>query len=124
MMSVDNPLVQKSFDFSVRTVNCYKHLIKTDGSLRSLYNQLLKSGTSIGANISESQAAGSRADFKNKLRISLKEAYESEFWLKLFFQTEILREEEYKSLLEDCLEIIKLLISIIKTIDIEKSHKT
>ena len=77
---------------------------------------MLKSGTSIGANIAESQAAASKTDFRNKLRISLKEAYETEYWLKLFFKTEILCKDEYESLINDCIEIIKLLISIIVNI--------
>jgi four helix bundle protein len=63
---------------------------------------LLKSGTSIGANIAESQAAASKIDFRNKLRISLKESYETEFWLKLFFKTEILDKDGNESLLNDC----------------------
>ncbi|MGA9292427.1 MAG: four helix bundle protein [Ignavibacteriaceae bacterium] len=119
MNKIYNPVVEKSFDFSVRIVNCYKYLIKKERSLSPLYNQLLKSGTSIGANIAESQAAASKVDFRNKLRISLKEAYETEFWLKLFFKTEILCEDEYESLVIDCVEIIKLLISIIINIKIK-----
>lgn len=114
MKNLYNPVVQKSFDFSVRIVKCYKYLIKKDKELRSLYNQILRSGTSIGANISESQAAASKTDFRNKLRISLKEAYETEFWLKLFYNTEILEKKEFESLLQNCIELIKLLTSIIK----------
>ena len=119
MRKLNNPVVEKSFDFSVRIVNCYKYLIKKDKSLNSLYNQLLKSGTSIGANIAESQAAASKIDFRNKLRISLKEAYETEYWLKLFFKTEILCKDKYESLINNCVEIIKLLISIIINIKIK-----
>ena len=63
---------------------------------------MLKSGTSIGANIAESQAAASKIDFRNKLTISLKESYETEFWLKLFFKTEILDKDGNESLLNDC----------------------
>lgn len=119
MKNLNNPVVEKSFDFSIRIVKCYKYLVKKDKNLRSLYNQLLDSGTSIGANIAESQAAASKTDFRNKLRISLKEAYETEFWLKLFFKTEILEEKEFRSLLQDCLEIIKILTSIIKNVNIK-----
>jgi len=118
MKSLNNPVVDKSFNFSVRIVKCYKYLIKLDKDLKSLYNQLLDSGTSIGANIAESQAAASKTDFRNKLRISLKEAYETEFWLRLFFKTEILDKKEFESLLQDCLELIKLLTSIIKSVKI------
>jgi len=84
MKNLDNPVVDKSFKFSMRIVNCYKFLIKKDKSLKSLYDQSLCAGTSVGANISESQAATSKADFRNKLRISLKEAYETEYWLRVF----------------------------------------
>ena len=118
-MKIDNPVVQKSFGFSVRIVNCYKYLIKNDKYLRSLYNQLLDSGTSVGANIAESQAAASKTDFRNKLRISLKEAYETEFWLKLFYETEILGKKEFESLSRNCLELIKLLTSIIKNVQLK-----
>jgi four helix bundle protein len=119
MRNVENPIVKKSFSFAVRIVKCYKYLVKKDKYLLSLYNQLLDSGTSIGANISESQAAASKADFRNKLRISLKEAYETEFWLKLFYETEILDKKEFNSLLKDCLELIRLLTSIIKSIKLK-----
>jgi four helix bundle protein len=119
MQKLNNPVVEKSFKFSIRVVKCYKHLVKKDKDLRSLYNQLLDSGTSIGANIAESQAASSIIDFRSKLRISLKEAYETEYWLKLFLQTEILGEKECKSLMQDCIELIKLLTSIIKSIKLK-----
>lgn len=119
MRNLENPVVKKSFSFAVRIVKCYKYLIKKDKYLLSLYNQLLDSGTSIGANISESQAAASKADFRNKLRISLKEAYETEFWLKLFYESELLAKNEYESLLKDCLELIKLLTSIIKNVKLK-----
>jgi four helix bundle protein len=119
MKTLNNPVVDKSFEFSIRVVNCYKYLIKKDKLLKSLYDQLLNSGTSIGANIAESQAASSRADFRNKLRISLKEAYETEFWLKLFFETKIVEKKEFESLLKDCLELIKLLTSIIKNVNLK-----
>jgi four helix bundle protein len=64
----ENPIVNKSFSFAIRIVKCYKYLIQKDKSLISVYNQLIRSGTSIGANIAESQAASSEADFRNKLR--------------------------------------------------------
>jgi four helix bundle protein len=119
MRSAENPVVKKSFSFAIRIVKCYKYLVKKDRYLISLYNQLLDSGTSIGANISESQAAASKADFRNKLRISLKEAYETEFWLKLFYESEILDKKEFESLLKDCLELIRLLTSIIKSVKLK-----
>jgi four helix bundle protein len=105
LKSLENPVVKKSFSFAARVVKCYKYLIKKDKNLISLYNQLLNSGTSIGANIAESQAAASKADFRNKLRISLKEAYETEFWLKLFYKTELLDKKEFDSLLNGLFRI-------------------
>jgi len=69
MKNIYNPVVKKSFEFSVRIVKCYKYLIKKDKDLKSLYNQILRSGTSVGANIAESQAASSKTDFRNKLRV-------------------------------------------------------
>ena len=119
MRSLENPVVKKSFYFAVRIVKYYKYLIKRDKNLISLYNQLLKSGTSIGANIAQSQAAASKIDFRNKLRISLKEAYETEYWLKLFNESEILDKKEFESLLKDYLELIKLLTSIIKNVKLK-----
>ncbi len=114
MKRFENAIVERSFNFSVRIVNCYKFLMKQNKDLKSLYNQLLKSGTSIGANVSESQAAASKIDFKHKLRISLKEAYESEYWLRLFSATKVLDAKESESLINDCVEIIKILTTIIK----------
>ena len=119
MRNLENPVVKKSFSFAFRIVKCYKYLIKKDKNLVSLYNQLLKSGTSIGANIAESQAAASKVDFRNKLRISLKEAYETEYWLKLFNESKILDRKEFESILKDCLELIKLLTSIIKKVKLK-----
>jgi four helix bundle protein len=121
MKNSKNPIVDKSFNFSVRIVKLYKYLIKKEKELVSLYNQILRSGTSIAANVSESQAAASRSDFKNKLRISLKESYETEFWLKLFFKSKILEQKEFESLLKDCQELIKLLTSIIKKVNSKSS---
>ena len=114
-----NPVVEKSFSFATQIVKSHKYLIKKDKSLISLYNQLLRTGTSIGANIAESQAASSKSDFRNKLRISLKEAYETEYWLKLFFDSVMLEKKEFESLLKDCLELIKLLTSIIRSVTLK-----
>ncbi len=92
-----------------------------------LSNQILKSGTSIGANITESVRAQSEADFLTKLTIALKEADETKYWLHLLITGEYLDEKAYESLRNDCEEIIKLLVSITKTVklktDKEKSDK-
>lgn len=111
----ENPIVKKSFDFSVRILKFTFYYNKKDKSFELLYNQILRSGTSIGANIAESQSSPSKKDFINKLTISLKEARETEYWLNLFYSAEVINSNEYNSLKEDCIELIKLLTSIIKT---------
>jgi four helix bundle protein len=110
-----NVVLEKSFNFSVRIIKLYRFLLKQDSSLEPILKQILRSGTSIGANITEAQNAPSTKDFINKLNISLKEARESEYWLNLFKASEIINEKSFKSLQEDCKELIKLLIAIIKT---------
>lgn len=110
----NNPLLDKSFAFAVRTVKLYKYLCEEKKEF-VLSKQLLRSGTSIGANISESQDAQSQNDFISKLSISLKEARESKYWIELLKETDFLTQKEAYSILEDLIEIIKLLVSIIKT---------
>ena len=80
-----------------------------------LLNQILRSGTSIGANIHEANYAASKADFINKFQIALKECYETDYWLGLFKDTHMITEEEYKDLFAKCSKIRKLLISSITT---------
>ena len=79
-----------------------------------LSKQLLRSGTSIGANVSESQQAQSRPDFINKLNIALKEAYETNYWLRLLHETAFLTDDGFQSMIADCQELERLLISIVK----------
>lgn len=110
-----NPLYEKSFRFAVRIVKFYKYLLKKDRNLRSLYEQLLRSGTSIGANVSEAQSAHSKKDFINKLDISLKESRETDFWLKVFHSADLINVHEFESLFKDCDEIERLLVTSIKT---------
>ena len=80
-----------------------------------LTRQLLRSGTSIGANIAESQQAQSRADFVSKLSISLKETAETKYWLRLLHETDYLSDAEFESIYADCVEIEKILVSIVKS---------
>jgi four helix bundle protein len=110
-----NVVLEKSFNFSVRILKLYRFLLKQDRSLEPILKQILRSGTSIGANITEAQNASSTKDFINKLNISLKEARESEYWLNLIKASDIIDEKSFKSLQADCKELIKLLIAIIKT---------
>ena len=111
---MDYTVEEKSFAFAIRIVNVYKYLT-TDNKEYVLSKQLLRCGTSIGANITEAQQAQSRADFISKLSISLKEAHETDYWLRLLHATSFLSETEFLSLINDCREIEKMLTSIIKT---------
>ncbi len=113
-VSRENPIRTKSFDFAVRIVNLRKTLYK-EREEYIMSKQLLRSGTSIGANIEEGIAAFSKKEFIVKLQISYKEAFETFYWIKLLFKTDFINESEYKSLEKDIEEIIKLLTSILKT---------
>jgi len=110
----NNILYSKSFDFSIRIVKLYKYLCNEKKEYE-LAKQILRCGTSIGANISEAIEAQSKKDFIAKLSISLKEASETRYWLKLFIETDILSSNKTKGLLTELQELIKLLNSIIKT---------
>ena len=107
----ENIVLTLSMEFSVNVVMLCEGL----KGRSVLTNQLLRSGTSIGANIHEANYASSRADFIAKMQIALKECYETEYWLELFFKTEIVSEEQYKVLKNGCGKIRKLLISSINT---------
>ena len=111
---MDNAIQEKSFFFAVRTVKLCRYL-QTEHKEYILTKQLMKCGTSIGANVSEAQQAQSRPDFVNKLNIALKEAYETNYWLRLLYATALLTEKEFQSIFADCQEIERLLIAIIKT---------
>jgi len=104
---------EKSLAYAIRIVKLYKYLYENKRET-VLSKQLLRSGTSIGANTRESKNAQSRNDFLNKLNIALKEADETEYWLELLYQTEYLDEKEYQSIQKDTSELIKILTSIIK----------
>ncbi len=114
-MSKPNIALEKSMDFAVRIVNLYKYLCN-EKSEYVLSKQLLRSGTSIGANLAESETAVSRNDFINKVYIALKECNESLYWLELLHRTEYLTDAEYDSIHADCLEIKKILSSTTKTL--------
>ena len=103
----------KSFDFAVRTVNLYKHLT-TEKKEFVLSKQLLRCGTSIGANVSEGERGQSKADFNAKMNIALKEANETYYLLRLLHQTEYLSDKEFASMQTDIDEIIAILVSICK----------
>ena len=115
-MKQDNTIKIKSTDFAVRIIKMVKYLVKSIPiAEHSICTQLLKSGTSIGANVREAEHAESAEDFIHKMKIALKEANETEYWLEIFFKTEYITQQQYKSLNDDCIELNKLLISIIKS---------
>jgi four helix bundle protein len=111
-MKKSNLIVDKSFDFALRIIKLYRYLVEEKKEY-VLSKQVLRSGTSIGANIHEAVEAQSKADFIHKMSISLKEARETEYWLKLLIASEHI--DNSGSILEDITELIKILTSIIKT---------
>jgi len=112
-MEKKNIIKEKSFEFAKEIVYLYKVLENKKEYVIS--KQLLRSGTSIGANVRESEYAQSKADFIHKLSISLKEANETEYWLDLLFETRYLTIEEFQNVKNKNIEILRLLISIINT---------
>ena len=110
---MDNIIEIKTFDFAVRIVKLYKHLTEEKKEY-VLSKQLLRCGTSIGANVSEAQRGQSKPDFNAKMNIALKEANETDYWLRLLYKTEYLTDKEYHSICHDINEIISILVSICK----------
>ena len=110
----DNVIENKSFQFAIRIVNLYKHL-NFEKKEYVISKQLLRSGTSIGANVAEGERGQSKADFYYKMSIALKEANETYYWLRLLYATEYLTEKEFVSLETDIKEIIAVLMAICKT---------
>ena len=110
----ENKLVDLSKQIAVDVVNLCTE-IKENRKGNVLLNQLLRSGTSIGANIHEANYAASKADFINKFQIALKECYESDYWLGLFKDTKMITEEEYEDMFDKCSKIRRLLIASITT---------
>lgn len=111
---MDSIIQNKSRDFAIRIINCYKYLTEQKHE-QVMSKQLLRCGTSIGANTRESKNAQSRMDFLNKLNIALKEADETEYWLDLLHETKYI-DNKYNSLNNDCIELIKMLTAIIRKI--------
>ena len=111
---MDNVIESKTFDFAIRIVNLYKYLCDQKKEY-VLSKQVLRSGTSIGANVAEAQQAQSRPDFISKMSIALKETTETKYWLRLLNATAYLNDNEVKTILSDCIEIEKILTSILKS---------
>lgn len=114
-------MLDKAKDFAVEIINMCKSIKETKRE-SVLTNQLMRSGTSIGANIHESKYAHGTADFISKMQIALKECYESEYWLELLNRTGYIDDKQYKSITNDCGQIRRMLISSINTVK-ENSQK-
>jgi four helix bundle protein len=112
-MKKDNVVYRKSFAFAVRVVKAYKFLIESKREF-VLSKQLLRSGTSIGANVAEADGAVSRKDFANKIGIAYKECLETKYWLDLLYETEYIDKNAYDSVFADADELGKILFSILK----------
>ncbi len=113
-MGQDNVIVIKSKVFAVRIIRLYQFL-QNEKKEYTLSKQLLRSGTSIGANVKEAIRGFSKKDFRFKLGISLKEASETEYWLELLFETDYITDKQFQSLCEDCVELIKILTAILNS---------
>ena len=111
---MNNNIYQKSFQFAVRIVRLCKYL-QTEQKEYILSKQVLRSGTSIGANVAEAQQAQSKPDFTSKINIALKEAAETDYWLRLLYETEYLSKTQFESMISDCDEIESILVSIVKS---------
>ena len=111
---MDNIIEEKSFLFAIRIVKLNQYLREVKGEF-VLSKQLLRCGTSIGANVAESQQAQSRADFISKMSIALKETSETKYWLRLLSATEYISEAELESIYQSCIEIEKILVTIVKS---------
>ena len=109
-----NLIEEKSFDFAVRIVKLNRYLNEQKKEY-TLSKQLLRSGTSIGANVTEAQQAQSTADFLSKLNIALKEASETKYWLRLLHATDYLSDKESASILAECTELERILYSAVRT---------
>ncbi len=110
-----SPLHVKSYAFAVRITKMFLHFTGNDWKLMAIYKQVLKSGTSVSANVHESEFAQSPSDFTAKLHIALKEANETMNWLNLLHDTDYLSDKEFDSMASDCNEIIAMLVSSINT---------
>jgi four helix bundle protein len=110
----NNIILEKTFQFALRIVKLFSHL-KEKKVAHEISVQLLKSGTSIGANVEEAIGASSRKDFIHKLEISYKEARETKYWLRLMKESKLLDEKLSISFIADCEEILKIIASILKT---------
>ncbi len=121
MYSKNNVILDKSFLFAVRIIKLFQFL--SDKKEYVLSRQILRSGTSIGANVEEAHGGISNSDFSNKISIAYKEARETHYWLRLLFTTNYINKKIFDSMLNDCEELCKILYSILNTSRIKKAKK-
>lgn len=107
------PITERTFNFAVRIVNLCQILDEKPGVGRTLAKQLLRAGTSIGANVEEAQSGQSKADFVHKMEIALKETRETKYWLRLLVATNLIPETRLNSLLQESDELIKIIAAIV-----------
>ncbi len=117
-MKTDNIIVDKSKHFALRIIALYRYLINEQREF-VLSKQVLRSGTSIGANVKEAIRGESKPDFYHKMNIALKESSETEYWLELLYEGKFINKECFNSIYRDCQELLKILMSITK-----KQHET
>jgi four helix bundle protein len=113
-MRDENAIQTKSYNFALRIIKLYKYIIKEEKEF-VLSKQVLRSGTSIGANVEEAIGAQSKKDFIAKLQIALKETRETHYWIRLLIDSNYLEKVKAESLLNECEELLKLLVTILKT---------
>ncbi|MCD6586037.1 MAG: four helix bundle protein [Desulfobacteraceae bacterium] len=116
-------ITNRSFDFAVRIVRLCRFLEKQDRVSKTLANQLLRSGTSVGANIEEAQAGQSKADFIAKMSIARKESREALYWLKLLKATDIVEKDMIEEIIKESDELVRILTSIVKTSQMAKNER-
>lgn len=121
-MHEDNLIADKTKQFAVRIIRLYQYIVN-DRKEYVLSKQVLRSGTSIGANVREALQGQSKKDFRSKMNIALKEATETNYWLELLYETDYLNKTQFESINNDCTEIIRILISIVKNTNLDKPTK-
>ncbi|WP_373481266.1 four helix bundle protein [Geminocystis sp.] len=119
---MDSIIYKKAYNFSLRIIKAYRYLIEEKKEF-ILSKQLLRSGTSIGANIAEANGAISKADFRNKMSIAYKESLETQYWLSLLKDSDFIDIKSYQSINQDAVEISKILCSIVKNTNTKNNHK-
>lgn len=113
MVRVARPITERTFEFAVRIVKLCQVLSHAAGVNQPLVRQLIRSGTSVGANVEEAQAAQSRADFIHKMQIALKELRETRYWLRLLVATDLVTEARLKGLIDESEELVRVMSKIV-----------